>query len=69
MQHESSPQQLIQQQGASMAQHGPAMATYLLVNGIMAPGLLAQPYTFAVLSWPGAIIINLLMAAASWYCL
>lgn len=49
--------------------HGPLMAGYLLITGIMAPALLSQPFIFASLGWAAAIIINLVMAFASWYCM
>jgi hypothetical protein len=44
------------------------LAAYLLINGIVGPALLAQPYVFAVLGWAGGIMTNLVMAVASWYC-
>lgn len=45
------------------------MAAYLLLNGVMAPALLAQPYAYAVMGWGGATAVNIAMALASWYCM
>lgn len=54
---------------AAAGTHGPVMAAYLLVNGIMAPAVLSIPFAFAKLSFAGGICINLVMAVASWYCM
>lgn len=62
-------------QRRSMAQSSNAdgqhwlMAAYLLLNGVMAPALLAQPYAYAVMGWGGATAVNIAMALASWYCM
>lgn len=42
---------------------------YLLVTSTATPAMLGQPYAFAVLSWGGAIALNLVMAASSLYCM